>query len=188
MKDGKTIFERLDDVARLTGVPQLREQFASPRRRPMRWSPLVMLVVATIAYGMMVASPKLQPVGMLLMGPCMGLSSVFGIIGPLRPWGKVELADERERLERSRAYLFAFTVAFVAGYLAFLGLGFALLVTAVARERLAGLIMYFAMYQFILITTLPTLYASWTTLPLPLDGDDDLAPTYPAIEMARLNE
>ena len=174
MKSGKTTLEWFDDVARLTGVPQLHEYFTAPRRRPMRWSPLVMLVAATAAYGLMVVSPRLRFFGMLLIGPCMVLTSVFGIIGPLRPWGNVERADERDRHERSRAYLFAFTIAFVAGYLAFLGLGFALLVTDVARERLAGLIMYFAMYQFVLITTLPTLYASWTIALLPCDSDDDM--------------
>lgn len=175
MSNGKTMLEKLDDVARLTGVPQLQDRIAAPRRRPMRWSPLIMIVVATIAYGAMVASPRLQFLGQMLIAPCMGLSSLFMIFGPLRRWGELEQVDERERLERSRAYLFAFTVALIAGYLGFLGLGFALLVTGIARERLAGLTIYFAMYQFILIATLPTLYASWTIAPLPLEGGDDLA-------------
>ena len=154
----------------------------------MRWSPLVMIVVATIAYGTMLVSPQLRFLGQMLIAPCIGLSSLFMIFGPLRRWGELEQVDERERLERSRAYLFAFTVALIAGYLAFLGLGFALLVTGIARERLAGLIIYFALYQFILITTLPTLYASWTIAPLPFDSGDDLALEHSAIGRARANE
>ena len=176
MKDDKTVLERFDDFAKLTGVPQLQERFAAPRRRPMRWSPLVMIVVATLGYGTQIASSRLQFVGMMVMAPCIGLTSLFLIFGPLRRRGDVEEADEREQLERNRADLFAFAVTFVAANVAFFGLGFALLATEMARQRLAGLAVNFVMYQFILITTLPTLYASWSVKQLQPDSDDDFVP------------
>lgn len=190
MRKAKTIVERLDDLAFLTGIPQRSESIFLRRRRPMRWLPLAALIAATVVCAVMVASPGMEGIYVGLLSPLLGWGSTFALKGPPYPWGwgGHVLIDERDRVERSRAYLFAFAVAFVIGVIALLCLGGAALMTDIARERLGYLIIGCVMYQIILLETLPTLYASWTPIPLPPAEDDDVTPAPLAMKIPRLGE
>lgn len=173
MKHDRTVGALLDKLARLTGVPQLQERFGKPRRRPLRWLPLLVIIVATAAGGVIAILPNLQTLGIAMMALCFSLSSLVTAIGPLRPWGSCELIDERDRQERSRAYLFALSGILFVSIASLLCLVAVLITTDLARERIAVFAVYAALYQIVLISTLPTLYVSWLSSPLRLDSDDD---------------
>jgi len=172
MISGK-LTHRLDAIARLTGIPQLTMRIH--RRRPMRWLPLGVLLVATIGLVAMIALQSSSYfLGMFPVTIATAFGSYFMMRGPIKPWGAwQELTDERDQKERARAYLFTFSVMLGVSYFGFIGLAVMLILATRPTIQLAAAMMWFANYLVVLYATLPTLYASWTTKPLPSALDDD---------------
>lgn len=161
----RSLFQRLDDAASLTGIPQLSEKLSKQqqRRRHLRWWPIVALSVATLGLGLSFVS---FPLGLVLLALPQGWGGFISMFGPLKPWGTIEGVDERDVEVRRSAYLFGLAVTSL-----FMLAGMALLVVVAVVERwTAGvLVQGFAalwLYDLLLLTVMPTLHASWTTRPI----------------------
>jgi asparagine N-glycosylation enzyme membrane subunit Stt3 len=163
----RTLPERLDDLARLTGMPALSARMASGKqRRHLRWLPIILLLLVSSGMVVILARPNHQWPGYwaLVFGNVIG--GYLPIFGPIKPWGEHKGADERERQVRRDAYFAAFaTISFVAvvGLLLLIGL------TLLNRWKIDTLIFDLAMFTFFLILLweiIPTLHASWATRPL----------------------
>ena len=157
--------ERLDDLARLTGIPQLNDRLATgtQRRRHLRWTPMIALAIATAG---IIAVALDSQVGMFLLGVGELMAGFLSVFGPIKPWGTLAGVDERDRQLRRDSYFVALAVmgaVAVLGLFALTGLAF---FAAWDRARLLFFIPAFSAYLVCLWVTIPTLYASWTTRPI----------------------
>jgi hypothetical protein len=161
----KTFLERLDDSVRWTGIPALAER--GVRRRHRRWLPIAALVWSTAGLLFSLLRPDIFWVGYAFLITGSSIGNFGPMFGPLIPFMSPEPIDERQRSERSDAYLVAFTVI---GMVAFVGMLVLAAVTVLQdwpRDLLVKEMIALALYLFALLTTLPTLYASWKTRPIP---------------------
>lgn len=163
----RSLINHLDDIAYLTGIPQISEKLAKQqqRRRHLRWWPIVALTIATI--GLCVSFASAHPaIGFALLAVVQGCAGFFSLFGPVKPLGAIEGVDERDIQVRRSAYLFGFATASLVtsigmGLLIALGL-FALW----SRDALLDGLMALWLYAIILVSALPTLYASWASNPI----------------------
>ena len=160
--------EGLDAAAERTGVPGLVTRL--PRRRHLRWLPVVALSFASAGIGLGLVRVDLLSWGYALVMIGFALSVILPLIGPVKPWGGPDKVDEFDRAMRSRAFLVTFasiSVAAVLGMWLVVGLS---LLSAWPREVLIGQICALSLYLFTLYSAVPTLYSSWATRPV---GEDD---------------
>lgn len=162
-----TLPERLDDLARMTGLPALFARLASGRqRRHLRWLPIILLLLVSGGMASILVRPDIYWPGYwaLMLGNLIG--GCLPIFGPIKPWGERKGADERERQVRRDAYFAAFaTISVVAVVGLFLLIGLTLL----NRWKIGTLIFDLAMFTFFLILLweiIPTLHASWASRPI----------------------
>jgi hypothetical protein len=161
--------ERLDDLAYMTGFPQMSARFAARTRHGLhlRWSPIVAIALATAGIVTAAAAPRPeQALGMALLAFAQSIGGVLSFLGPIKPFGTLDGVDERDRQLRRDGYLAAFAVtSFVAilALVAFTGLA---LLDGWDRNRLIFMMPALGFYLLCLLLTIPTLYASWTTRPI----------------------
>jgi len=159
--------ERLDDLARLTGIPQLGDRIGTgTQRRHLRWLPLILLLLVSSGMVEIMAHPYHQLLGHLALIFGNVIAGYLPIFGPIKPWGERGGADERERQVRRDAYFAAFaTISIVAviGLLLLIGLT---LLNRWTIETLIFVLGAFVLYLFLLWEIIPTLHASWATRPL----------------------
>lgn len=161
----RSLLQRLDDAANLTGFPQFSAKLAKQkqRRRHLRWWPLVALAIATIGLCLTFAS---HPLGFVLLSLPQSWSVFIAMFGPIKPWGTVVGVDERDIQVRRSAYLFGLAVTCMF-MLASMGLLFMLtIVERWSYETLLRCLAAIWLYDLLLLTVLPTLHASWTTRPI----------------------
>jgi len=162
----RSLFERLDDAAKLTGIPQLSEKFAKQQhRRHLRWWSVISLMLATLGF-VICWMPPHSPLGFALLAVIQGIAGCLSLFGPVKPWGQMEGVDERDVAVRRSAYLFAFAVVaaiLLLGILAVLGL---IVFDAPPRLTLVSDLAGLWLYALLGIFILPTLYASWATRPI----------------------
>jgi hypothetical protein len=137
-----------------------------PRRRHLRWLPVVALSFASagIALGLVRADLLSWGYGLVLIG--FALSVILPLIGPVKPWGGPDKVDEFDRAMRSRAFLVTFasiSVAAATGMWLIVGLS---LLGGWPREILIGQISALSLYLIALYSAVPTLYSSWATRPI----------------------
>jgi hypothetical protein len=155
----------LDDMSRKTGIPALVE--GKSRRRLLRWTPAVALMLALAGLGLeFLLSPRQLYLGHALL-TCSFVIGVFcPIFGPVKPWGTPETVDEWDRDLRRRAFLVGFACMGFAGLVLFCGIAAA----AALGNWLASDTSFRAMgctfFLMTLYSAVPTLYASWATRPL----------------------
>ena len=161
----RSLLERLDNSVRWTGIPALAER--GIRRRHRRWLPIVALALATGGLLLGLFRPGLFWVGWAMLVAGMSIGNFLPSVGPLVPPLSLESVDERQRDQRRDAYLVAFATI---GVVAILGL-FALAGAAALRDwpriTLLKAMVALAFYLLALLTTVPTLHASWKTRPIP---------------------
>jgi len=165
----KTFLDRLDALSEKTGVPALAR--GTPRRRHLRWTPVVALVLASagLAVGL-AAGPVWRNIGYAVLMVGFSIATMLPLLGPLKPWGTAERVDEFDRATRDRAFFVAFASVSVAAVIGiWLVMGFALLVNW-SRETLLWALALLSLYLMTLYGTVPTLHASWATRPI---GDDE---------------
>jgi len=109
----KTFLMRLDDVVRWPGAKIWGKRAGS--RRPLRWTSTIALIIAMAGFILLFIWPARQwsVFFVLIIGNALG--SYMPIFGPLKPWGSVELVDERERALRAKSYLVALSALAVTG-------------------------------------------------------------------------
>lgn len=163
----RSLINRLDDIANLTGILQLSEKLAKQqqRRRHLRWWPIFALVLATIGTATFLTSSHFA-LGIGILGLAQIVAGFLPLFGPVKPWGALEGVDERDRKLRRDAFLFC--LSFIS-----IGMFFTLPVLAGVAElyqftshHLIRIIFSIWYVMVILFATLPTLYASWSTEPL----------------------
>lgn len=158
----KPFLQRLDDLAKLTGVPGIQP----PRRRPLRGLAVITLVLGTA--GMIIASLGQSRfwIGEAVLMVGFAASGWLQIFGPIKPWmTEKERVDERDEAIRAQAYLAALPVILIAGTFGLAGLpALAFLQHRNALETLAlgGL---GSIYLMLLWASIPTLHASWNVTP-----------------------
>ncbi|MEG3145057.1 hypothetical protein U1839_10390 [Sphingomonas sp. RT2P30] len=163
----RSLINRLDDIAYLTGIPQLSKRLAKQqqRRRHLRWWPIVALTIATI--GLCVSFVSAHPaIGFALLVMVQGCAGFLSLFGPVKPLGAIEGVDERDIQVRRSAYLFGFAVVSLVlniGIGLVIALGFFALWS---RDALLDGLMALWLYAIILVAKLPTLYASWASRPI----------------------
>ncbi|MDH7972030.1 hypothetical protein QH494_07510 [Sphingomonas sp. AR_OL41] len=163
----RSLINRLDDIAYLTGIPQLSERLAKQqqRRRHLRWWPIVALLFA--ATGMVILlTPSFFGFGLGILGIAQAIAGFFPLYGPIKPWGTLEGVDERDRQIRRSAFLFCFSSIAVGLFIALPVIAAVAEIYELAAHYLVRVLFGLSYIMMILFETLPTLYASWSTEPL----------------------
>jgi dipeptide/tripeptide permease len=165
----KSLAERLDDAANWTRIPALTRQ--QPRRRSMRWLPMLPLLLAFAGVAVCIAGYNGFRSGYSIVMAGFFVSIWIPMFGPLKPWGIVsESVDERERDLRRRAFLVTLCAIAMLGVLSLLMAPAVAEVLGWTMDRLARVLMAIGMALFTVFAALPTLYASWAMPPL---ADED---------------
>lgn len=162
------LLEGLDAAAERTGVPGLVTR--APRRRHLRWLPVVVLSLASVGLMLGMLRTDLFTLGYALVVTGFALSVVLPVLGPVKPWGSPDKVDEFDRAIRARAFLAAFASMSLASLLGiWLIVGLALL-GAWPSLMLISQLGALSLYLMTLYAAVPTLYSSWATRPI---GDED---------------
>lgn len=168
----KTPLQRLDTLVDWTGIPALTQN--PPRRRPLRWPATIALALAFAGIALSLSRGMQTPLGLAgygieMLGFALGL--FVKIVGPLKPFGGIETADEWDRTVRARAYLSTFAVFAITTMIALF-----LLMAGLAFDwPKAALMQGAAQTLFLLLTILnatPAAHASWAVR---WQQDDDQA-------------
>lgn len=166
----KSVIARLDALANRTGIPQLYE--VNPRRRPMRWLPILSITVGTIGIVMTLAGAWFgETVVMFALLP----SGWMPLLGPVKPLNWSKTVDERDIQVRSAAYLATLPVILIAAIILLAVLPWRVMMRLHGTDmfgmiEVSNLGLYSAVYLGILWNSIPTLYAS---LKWPEDEKDD---------------
>ena len=150
-----------------TGVPALATE--TPRRRHLRWLPLIALLVSSAGLlWCLLHAGRSYWLGYTLIMVGFFIANLMPIWGPLRRFS--ERADEFERQQRRDSLLVGLAAVAVAGiggiWLTVGMLATELWSAPVAQQELTAL----AFYMMALFSAVPTLHASWRTRPL---GEDE---------------
>jgi hypothetical protein len=160
----KAILAGLDAAANRTGVPSL--VLGHARRRHLRWLPIVALSLGTIGFGLGLVRTELVHVAYGVISAGFAIGILLPLLGPIKPWGGAQLADEFDRAVRQRAFLVAFaSLSFVSL------IGIWLLMGLAMTGRWDGMLLTMqlrnlAHYLVIFYFAVPTLHASWATRPI----------------------
>ncbi|WP_066799407.1 hypothetical protein [Sphingomonas soli] len=158
------LFDKLDAAAERTGVPAPTKR--PPRRRHLRWWPIIALVLGATGLALSLARGDLFTVSYTLVMAGFALSMPLPMAGPVKAWGGPDIADEFDRAMRLRAFLATFasiSVMAVIGIWLILGLN---LLGAWPKQVLIGQISNLSLFLMTLYSAVPTLYASWATQPI----------------------
>jgi len=172
----KSLIERLDALANRTGIPSVYKSLdeMNPRRRPMRWLPILSITLGTIGIAMTLFGAFLGEIVVILGFLPSGWMPLFG---PVKPLGWSKTVDERDVQVRSSAYLATLPVILIASVALIAPLPWR---TSVALQgaddfdRLMTLTRTSTSATFFILivwNSVPTLYAS---LKWPAEDDDDL--------------
>lgn len=159
--------QRLDDLANLTGMPALSARMASGKhRRHLRWLPIILLLLVSGGTALIFASPDRWWLGygVLMLGNVIG--GWLPMYGPVKPWGVLDGADERERQVRQNAYFVTFATISIVAVLGLWLLAGLALVNDWKSDTLALDMSALSLFLLSLWEIVPTLHASWATRPL----------------------
>ena len=167
-RTGKSFAARMDDLAELTGIPQLTGKLAQDqqRRRLLRWPSMVALMLATIGFGLTIIMPDRIFLGTTLLWIGEGIALFLTWFGPVKPWGATRGVDERDRALRRDAYFATMTSATGVAVLGLIGMAGLALLAGWNRWILIVEMGMLAFYLLLLCLIVPTLYVSWTTVPI----------------------
>lgn len=168
MKDHPFI-DRLDRIANRTGIPQMAA--GNPRRRHMRWLPIIalLLAVAGTASAIIVGAPQYW-IAYAVTVFAFFTSLWMPLFGPIKPWQPQTTVDEYDRALRSQAYLATLPVITILAVGALFGLAVAAILLRWDVSHLGLRMMTTAFLLMTIWNAVPTLYASWATRPI---GEND---------------
>jgi hypothetical protein len=166
----KSLNQRLDDIANLTGIPALTSR--PPRRRPLRGLAMIVLALGTVGLTIALFGGRVLLIGdgVLLLG--FMLSAWLPLFGPIKPWmSYTERVDELDADIRAKAYLTALPIILLAAACGLVGLPILAWLQHRPPAEMVTLGGLGAMYLLILWNAVPTLRASWQRPPA--DNEDD---------------
>ncbi|WP_296616367.1 hypothetical protein [Sphingomonas sp.] len=172
----KLLIERLDALANRTGIPTVYNGLdeMNPRRRPMRWLPILSITLGAIGIAMTLFGAFLGEIVVILGFLPSGWMPMFG---PVKPLGWSKTVDERDAQVRSSAYLATLPVILIASVALIVLLPWRTSVVLQGTDDFDRLLILIRMSIsatfFILIVwnSVPTLYAS---LKWPAEDEGDL--------------
>ena len=160
----KPLMQRLDDVAKLTGIPDLARR--PPRRRPLRGLALIALALGTVGMAVTLLGGRVLLIGDGILLAGFVLSGWLPLMGPIKPWMSFnERVDELDADIRAKAYLTALPIILFAAICALVGLPILAWFGQRSAPEMVALGGFAAMYLLILWNAVPTLHASWRNLP-----------------------
>lgn len=160
---------QLDTAAGNTGIPAIAR--GNPRRRHMRWLPLLPLLIGTGSMLLALVRPNLAGQAFALTMFAFVPASILQIFGPVKSPGTTERMDEFDRSLRSRAYFFTYAgITFAAMACLWLIIVSTMLHPATVA-MMVGQLRTLSFFLLTLFFTLPVLHASWTTHPI---GEDEV--------------
>jgi len=166
----KPLTQRLDDIAKLTGIPDLAKR--PPRRRPLRGLALIALALGTVGMAVTLFGGRVLLIGDGILLAGFVLSGWLPLMGPIKPWMSfTEHVDELDAQIRAKAYLTALPVILFAAVCGLVGLPVLAWVQQRPPAEMIALGGFAAMYLLILWNAVPTLHASWGHLTVD-DADD----------------
>ncbi|HWU74468.1 MAG TPA: hypothetical protein VN137_13360 [Sphingomonas sp.] len=166
----KPLTQRLDDIANLTGIPDLAKR--PPRRRPLRGLALIALVLGTTGMAITLFGGRVLLIGDGILLAGFVLSTWLPLMGPIKPWMSfTERVDELDTQIRAKAYLTALPVILFCAVCGLVGLPILAWVRKRPPAEMVALGGFAAMYLLILWNAVPTLHASWGRLTVE-DADD----------------
>lgn len=166
----KPLTQRLDDIAKLTGIPDLAKR--PPRRRPLRGLALIALVLGTAGMAITLLGGRVLLIGDGILLAGFVLSGWLPLMGPIKPWMSfTERVDELDTQIRAKAYLTALPIILLAAVFGLVGLPLLGWLSHRPRAEMVALGGFAAMYLLILWNAVPTLHASWRWQPVE-DADD----------------
>lgn len=166
----KPLTQRLDDIAKLTGIPDLAKR--PPRRRPLRGLALIALVLGTAGMAITLLGGRVLLIGDGILLAGFVLSGWLPLMGPIKPWMSfTERVDELDTQIRAKAYLTALPVILLCAVCGLVGLPILAWVQQRPPAEMVALGGFAAMYLLILWNAVPTLHASWRWQPVE-DADD----------------
>ncbi|WP_296616369.1 hypothetical protein [Sphingomonas sp.] len=156
----KPLMQRLDDVAKLTGIPDLARR--PPRRRPLRGLALIALALGTVGMAVTLFGGRVLLVGDGILLAGFVLSGWLPLMGPIKPWMSfTERVDELDAQIRAKAYLTALPVILFCAVCGLVGLPILAWVQQRPPAEMVALGGFAAMYLLTLWNAVPTLHASW---------------------------
>jgi len=161
----KPLMQRLDDVAKLTGIPDLARR--PPRRRPLRGLALIALVLGTVGMAVTLLGGRVLLIGDGILLAGFVLSGLLPLMGPIKPWMSfTERVDELDAQIRAKAYLTALPIILFAAVCGLVGLPVLAWLQQRPPAEMVALGGFAAMYLLILWNAVPTLHASWRRQPV----------------------
>lgn len=161
----KPLMQRLDDVAKLTGIPDLARR--PPRRRPLRGLALIALVLGTVGMAVTLFGGRVLLIGDGILLAGFVLSGWLPLMGPIKPLMSFnERVDELDADIRAKAYLTALPIILLAAIFALVGLPILAWMQPRPSAEMVALGGFAAMYLLILWNAVPTLHASWRSQPI----------------------
>jgi hypothetical protein len=160
----KSLNQRLDDLANSTGIPRLT--IGVPRRRPLRGLALTALAFGTVGMAITLVGGRVLLIGDAVLMAGFLLSSWLPLKGPIKPWmSGAERVDELDAEIRAKAYLAALPVILVIAILGLGGLPTLAWIQHRSAPEAVALGGFGAVYLLTLWNAIPTLHASWQSLP-----------------------
>lgn len=165
-----SILETLDKMTKWTKIPELVE--GNFRRRRMRFLPVATLSFASIGLVFILLFTEKYWIGYAALMLSFGVGNFLPLYGPVKhPANPHDNVDERDLKLRRDAYYVTFSVICVVAILGiwmFVGLAF---LREWPREVLIRAMIALSFYLMCLVSTMPTLYASWA-IGKPIDNDE----------------
>ncbi|MDT8760325.1 hypothetical protein MZO42_16610 [Sphingomonas psychrotolerans] len=158
----------LDAAARRTGIPALATRGG---RRRFRWLPAVLLLLGVGLAGYGLLNPAKIALAVPLLVVVQSISVPVHFVGPLRAGAAGgEIVDEFDRDLSLRAWLAGFAGATAVALIGLFGSAGVALLMRWPPIRLVEAVILIPLLMLVVLSTVPTLYASWA---LPSPGEDD---------------
>lgn len=161
---------RLDKLVNWTHIPDLANM--TVRRRHLRFFPILVLLAGTLGLSIVLLLSDRYWSGYVLLLISFAVSNLLPLLGPVkRQVNPAEDLDEREKAVSKDAYRLTFaaiSLTAIAGIWVLVGLA---TMNDWSRVTLTRAMTASSFYLLLLLTTLPTLFASWT-VPKPVDEDE----------------
>lgn len=165
-----SILETLDKLTKWTKIPELVEGHV--RRRRMRFFSAATLLIASIGLAIILLFTEKYWIGYAALILSFSVGNFLPLYGPVKQaLNPHDDADERDLMLRRDAYYVTFSaicVVAILGIWLIVGLAFS---REWPREILIRVLIALSFYLMCLVSTVPTLYASWA-VGKPIDDDE----------------
>ena len=160
----------LDRLVIWTGIPKLTEQRI--RRRPLKVIPLILVAINTIVIASVFAYPTTTMWKFFALDFCFMAGCLLQPFGPIKQaFNPNDFLDERDKEIKKNAYFFTYTSTTFAAIICMIAMTATATLSTLKREQVLWSLLCILIYIVSLLTTLPTLHASWV-MPKAIEDDE----------------